>query len=136
MANLYNADASGPYYGVWGIQWRGWVAYLCGILINVVGFAGAVGTPVPIGATYIYRLNFFSGFIVSAGVYWILCKIKPIMASNPTGHWYEVEDALQGQPDGTEGFDEEAESSSSEPSDAEKHSFYASGQKRLEQTVY
>ena len=34
--------------------------YIAGILINVVGFAGAVGTPVPKGAQYIYNLNFFS----------------------------------------------------------------------------
>lgn len=27
--------------------------YIAGILINVVGFAGAVGTPVPQGATYV-----------------------------------------------------------------------------------
>jgi hypothetical protein len=68
----------------------------CGILINVLGFAGAVGTPVPIGATYIYRLNFFSGFIVSAGIYWILCKMRPVMAPNLVGHWYGVEHAFQG----------------------------------------
>lgn len=104
-------------------------------MINVVGFAGAVGTPVPIGATYIYRLNFFSGFIVSAGIYWILCKAKPIMAPNPTGHWYEVEDALQGQPDGTQGF-VETRSASSDASDAEKQGFYDPGQKRPEQTAY
>lgn len=48
-----SAEKDGPYYGIFGIQWRGYVAYICGILINVVGFAGAVGTPVPIGATYV-----------------------------------------------------------------------------------
>lgn len=104
-------------------------------MINVVGFAGAVGTSVPIGATYIYRLNFFSGFIVSAGVYWVLCKIKPIMAPNPTGHWYEVEDVLQGQPGGTEGF-VAARSASSDASDAEKQSIYYTTQKRPGQMVY
>jgi NCS1 family nucleobase:cation symporter-1 len=36
-----------------------------------------VGQTVPIGATYIYRLNFFGGFIVSSLTYFILCKIWP-----------------------------------------------------------
>lgn len=68
------------------------MAYICGILINVVGFAGAVGTPVPIGATYIYRLNFFTGFIVSGGVYYTLCRVFPVPALSPTGQWMEVGD--------------------------------------------
>lgn len=53
LADKRSAEKDGPYYGVFGLQWRGYVAYICGILINVVGFAGAVGTPVPIGATYV-----------------------------------------------------------------------------------
>lgn len=88
--DLYNAESSGPYFGCFGFQWRGWAGYICGILINVVGFAGATGDKVPIGATYIYRLNFFTGFIVSGAVYWILCKIKPVPALSPTGRWLEV----------------------------------------------
>lgn len=55
--NLYSAQRDGPYWYTLGIHWRGYVAYIAGILINVVGFAGAVGTPVPIGATYI--VSFF-----------------------------------------------------------------------------
>jgi NCS1 family nucleobase:cation symporter-1 len=95
IVHLYNAERDGPYYGIYGIQWRGWIAYLCGIMINVVGFAGAVGTPVPIGATYIYRLNFFTGFIVSAGIYYLLCLVKPVPAPSPTGSWLEVGDKVR-----------------------------------------
>ena len=61
-------------------------------MINVVGFAGAVGTPVPIGATYVYRLNFFTGFIVSGGIYYILCRVVPVPATSPTGKWLEIGD--------------------------------------------
>lgn len=50
--DLYSALKTGPYYYTLGIHWRGYVAYVCGILINVVGFAGAVGAKVPVGATY------------------------------------------------------------------------------------
>lgn len=117
--NLYSAEKTGPYFGTFGIQWRGWVAYICGILINVVGFAGAVGTPVPIGATYIYRINFFSGFLVSAGIYTLLSFLFPQPAQNPTKGWYEVADAMQ------ETYAEEVSfperQGSSDESDAEKH---------------
>ncbi|KAF4547790.1 Permease-like protein 3 [Elsinoe fawcettii] len=90
IRDLYSADPYGPYYATYGVQWRGYVAYVCGILINVVGFAGAVGTPVPIGATYIYRLNFFTGFIVSSLIYWGLCVTFPVPACSPTGKWLEI----------------------------------------------
>lgn len=64
-------------------------------MINILGFADAVGASgIPIGAVYIYRLNFFSGFIVSAAVYWLLSTVWPQPAQNPVGKWYEVEDAL------------------------------------------
>nr|POE47813.1 uracil permease [Quercus suber] len=88
--DLYSAQSNGPYYYTWGIHWRGYAAYIAGILINVVGFAGAVGTPVPIGATYLYNLNFFCGFIVSSGVYYLLCRISPIPATSDI--WLEVDD--------------------------------------------
>ncbi|KAF2222329.1 putative uridine permease Fui1 [Elsinoe ampelina] len=90
IRDLYSADPHGPYYATYGCQWRGYAAYICGILINVVGFAGAVGTEVPIGATYVYRLNFFTGFIVSSGVYWGLCTAFPVPACSPTGKWLEI----------------------------------------------
>ena len=95
VRDLYNAESSGPYYGWHGVQWRGWVAYVCGILINVVGFAGATGTDVPVGADYIYRLNFFTGFIVSAAIYYILCRVSPVPALSPTGSWFEVGDEIR-----------------------------------------
>jgi nucleobase:cation symporter-1, NCS1 family len=55
-------------------------AYIFGILINAVGFAGSVGQTVPIGATYIYNLNFFGGFIVSSVTYYGMNRIWPAMA--------------------------------------------------------
>lgn len=95
IEQLYNAEKHGPYYGIYGIQWRGWAAYLCGIMVNVVGFAGAVGAKVPPGAAYIYRLNFFTGFVVSAVVYWVLCIFFPAEALSPNGEWYEDVDKIR-----------------------------------------
>ncbi|RYP68236.1 hypothetical protein DL770_008472 [Monosporascus sp. CRB-9-2] len=88
IKELYDARKSGPYFYTYGIHWRAYAAYIAGILINVVGFAGAVGATVPIAATYIYELNFFGGFIVSSSVYWILCKISPVPSCSP--RWLEV----------------------------------------------
>ena len=93
--NLYSAQKMSPYYYTFGISWRGYAAYIAGIAINVVGFAGAVGTPVPIGATYIYNLNFFCGFIVAAGVYYLLCRFFPIPATSD--HWMEVDEDATGR---------------------------------------
>jgi NCS1 family nucleobase:cation symporter-1 len=92
IKELYDARSTGPYYFNYGINWRAYAAYIGGILINVVGFAGAVGTEVPIGATYVYNLNFFCGFIVSAGMYWGLCKISPVPATSDK--WMEVGDEI------------------------------------------
>ena len=88
VKELFDARSIGPYYFTYGVHWRAYAAYIGGILINVVGFAGAVGTEVPIGATYLYNLNFFCGFIVAAGLYWGLCKVSPVPATSDT--WMEV----------------------------------------------
>lgn len=93
VKELYDARKTGPYYFTMGIHWRAYAAYISGIVINVVGFAGAVGTPVPIGATYVYNLNFFGGFIVSSGMYWGLCKIWPVPACSDK--WMEVGDEIE-----------------------------------------
>lgn len=53
VKELYDARKTGPYFFTFGINWRAYAAYIGGILINVVGFAGAVGRDVPAGATYI-----------------------------------------------------------------------------------
>ena len=114
IRELYDGRKTGPYFFTFGIHWRGFVAYVAGIIINVVGFAGAIGRDVPVGATYIYNLNFFAGFIVSSAVYWGLCKISPIPACSDT--WLEVGDEIEemrlAYSDGEEGIirDYEADS--------------------------
>lgn len=85
---LYSARKDGPYYGVCGVSWHGYAAYLCGILVNIVGFAGAVGVDVPVGAKYIYQVNYFSGFIVSGAIYWLLAKMVPLPGTSDT--WNEI----------------------------------------------
>ena len=93
IRELYSARKGDAYYYTFGIHWRGYAAYISGILVNIVGFVGAIGEPVPAGATYIYNLNFFVGFIVSGGVYWLLCTFFPVKATSEV--WCEVGDEIR-----------------------------------------
>ncbi len=108
VRQLYSGERGGPYYFTFGVNWRAYTAYIAGILINVVGFAGAVGETVPIGAVYIYRLNFFCGFIVSTAVYWGLNKISPVPETRD--RWSEVTMS-----------DDELDMAAGTPSDDEKN---------------
>ncbi|ORY17106.1 uracil permease [Clohesyomyces aquaticus] len=92
IKQLYSGKKTDPYYFTFGVHWRGYVAYIAGILINVVGFAGAIGKSVPIVAKRIYDLNFFCGFLVAAIVYWGLCWISPIPATSEI--WLEIGDEI------------------------------------------
>ncbi|KAF2272700.1 uracil permease [Westerdykella ornata] len=92
VKQLYSAKRTAPYYFTFGFHLRGYVAYIAGILINVVGFAGAIGRDVPIGAQRIYDLNYFCGFIVAAAVYYALCRVWPVPATS--GTWLEVGDEI------------------------------------------
>ncbi|KAK0454055.1 permease for cytosine/purines, uracil, thiamine, allantoin-domain-containing protein [Desarmillaria tabescens] len=56
VSDLYHSGKDGWYYYTFGINWRAYAAYIAGILINVVGFAGATGRNVPIAATRIYNI--------------------------------------------------------------------------------
>lgn len=89
LRELYSARKRSPYYFTFGFSWRGFTAYISGILVNIVGFAGAVGANVPIGAQYIYNVNYFAGFIVSGTIYYLLCWAFPIPATSDT--WNEVD---------------------------------------------
>ncbi|KAG4426511.1 hypothetical protein IFR04_000393 [Cadophora malorum] len=93
VKDLYSAKKTGPYFFTYGVHWRGYAAYIAGILINIVGFVGAIGKEVPKGAQYIYNLNFFCGFIVAGSVYYLLCKFFPIPASSDV--WMEVGDQVE-----------------------------------------
>ncbi|KAJ9194755.1 hypothetical protein DTO164E3_7176 [Paecilomyces variotii] len=89
IKELYSARKRSPYFYVYGVSWHGYVAYISGILINIVGFVGAVGRNVPVGAQYIYNLNFFAGFIVSSVVYYILTRVVRIPETSET--WNELD---------------------------------------------
>jgi nucleobase:cation symporter-1, NCS1 family len=93
-SDLYSARSDGAYYYTLGFHWRGYVAYVAGILVNIVGFAGAVGMDVPAVATYVYNFNFFCGFIVASVVYSGLCGAFPVPGTSEV--WREVDADSQG----------------------------------------
>jgi NCS1 family nucleobase:cation symporter-1 len=84
VKDLYNTEKDSWYWYTYGINFRAYAAYIAGILINVVGFAGATGRTVPLAATRIYDLSFFTGFGVSALVYWALNRVFPVVGAADT----------------------------------------------------
>jgi NCS1 family nucleobase:cation symporter-1 len=76
--HLYSNSSECNYTYYKGINWRAYAAYVCGILPNVVGFAGAIGRDVPVGATYIYNISYLSGFFTSFIIYCLMVKISPV----------------------------------------------------------
>lgn len=80
LSDLYTTERDGWYWYTYGINFRAYAAYISGILINVVGFAGAsesqllarrqddadskiiAGASVPLAATRVYQMSFFTGF--------------------------------------------------------------------------
>ena len=49
LSDLYTTERSGWYWYTYGINFRAYAAYISGILINVVGFAGASESRGPFG---------------------------------------------------------------------------------------
>ncbi|CAE6424561.1 unnamed protein product [Rhizoctonia solani] len=87
IADLYHTERTGWYWYTLGINPKAYAAYISGILINVVGFAGATGQTVPIAATRIYQMAFFTGFGVSSIIYYVLNRIWP-----SPGSWQTFEE--------------------------------------------
>ncbi|VVT44082.1 uncharacterized protein SAPINGB_P000293 [Magnusiomyces paraingens] len=77
VKDLYSFETGSTYMYKYGVSWKAYTAYICGILINVVGFAGATGRDVPIAAIRVYDLNFFGGFGVAMITYYGLCWAFP-----------------------------------------------------------
>lgn len=95
-------DKQGSYWYTGGVNFRAFVAYIGGLLINIVGFAGAVGATVSSAASHIYILAPFTGSLVGMLVYVALCWYWPPASSvnlrekawlEPRGqNGYEAED--------------------------------------------
>jgi NCS1 family nucleobase:cation symporter-1 len=139
ITDLYKAEKGTWYYYNAGIHWRGFVAYLCGVAINLPGFIKEFvpSLPMSIAATRIYQLvrvpengsttdalqSWFTGVVTSGSVYYLLCCISP-----PPGmsrHWEEVDESNYEDNTSIDHFDEPAGVPSEERSsaDLEKEAF-------------
>lgn len=93
--HLYSNNLDYNYsYNKLGINWRAFAAYICGVLPNIVGFVGAVGRDVPKGATYVYNVSYFAGYIVAFVTYCFFVYISPVKGMPvkrflKEGGWYE-----------------------------------------------
>ncbi|GLB45597.1 putative permease for cytosine/purines, uracil, thiamine, allantoin [Lyophyllum shimeji] len=96
VADLYHTNKDGWYWYTYGFNFRAYAAYIAGILINVVGFAGATGRNVPIAATRIYQMSFFTGFGVSALVYVALNQVFPVPGPGMGSEFSEVDVSSDG----------------------------------------
>jgi len=100
VKDLYHTRRDGWYWYTFGVNPRAYAAYISGILINVVGFAGATGRSVPLAATRIYQMSFFTGFGVSALVYFLLNKLFPVPGAART--FEEVDESeFEGEREGS-----------------------------------
>jgi len=107
LKDLYHSEDSGWYWYTYGVNFRAYAAYIAGILINVVGFAGATGRSVPLAATRIYDMSFFTGFGVSAVVYLTLNYLYPAKGAAAT--FEEVDMSEMDVPEETEFSDAESD---------------------------
>lgn len=77
--HLYSNDPDSNYtYNRFGTNWRAYAAYILGIVPNIVGFAGACGATIPIGASYVYNLSYFAGYFTAFFSYALFCHLSPV----------------------------------------------------------
>ncbi|BCR97143.1 nucleobase cation symporter-1 family protein [Aspergillus luchuensis] len=91
VKDLYSVGNDSAYRYTYGFSWHAYASYLAGILVNIVGFAGAVGRTVPVGAQYIYNINYFSGFVVSCVMYYALARLFPLSSTSSTWHEADID---------------------------------------------
>jgi nucleobase:cation symporter-1, NCS1 family len=91
LPSLFNAHDSGLYYFHFGFHWRGYVAYIVGMIPALPGFLHTCGVSgISVGAQRLYYFGFPIGIVLGAVVYWLLCLWSPVPGGNATA-WREVE---------------------------------------------
>ncbi|WWD19852.1 hypothetical protein CI109_104319 [Kwoniella shandongensis] len=92
--DLYSADKEGWYYYTAGINWRAYLAYLCGFAVNAPGFINTLKPTiaVSVGAQRIYYLSWITGTGISGLIYYLACLISPPPGMNR--HFEEVDESF------------------------------------------
>ncbi|KAK9342067.1 permease for cytosine/purines, uracil, thiamine, allantoin-domain-containing protein [Lipomyces starkeyi] len=94
IPDLFTSSKSGAYYFYHGWNFRAYIAYIIGVIPNFYGFLNNMGVGAPISVTRFYYFAYWVGLIVSAGVYWLLCKLSPVPVSYNSG-WKEPKDYIR-----------------------------------------
>jgi len=93
LRDLYTTEKGGWYHYTLGVNWRGYVAYICGFAINAPGFIHTCNPNIKVGiaAQRLYTLSWLTGTGVSALVYYLCCVISPPPGMNR--HFEEVDES-------------------------------------------
>lgn len=91
LPSLFNSRPEGLYYFNFGFNWRGYVAYIVGMIPALPGFLDVCGVSgISVGAVRLYYFAFPTGIVLGALTYWLLCLWSPVPGGNATA-WREVE---------------------------------------------
>ncbi|CEJ62813.1 hypothetical protein PMG11_11300 [Penicillium brasilianum] len=93
IPDLYSSSRDGPYYYIYGFNWRAYAAYICALAPNLYGFSGALGNKIPLEASHAYNFMFEIGVVVSFCVYIVLCYCWKIPHQVPLSQkgWREID---------------------------------------------
>ncbi|KAL1408890.1 uracil permease [Vanrija albida] len=93
IRDLYSSNKDGWYYYTYGVNWRGYAAYIAGFAINLPGFLNVCNPNINVGnaAKRIYTLSWLTGTGVSALVYYLCCVLSPPPGMNR--HFEEIDES-------------------------------------------
>nr|OQO11404.1 hypothetical protein B0A51_16852 [Rachicladosporium sp. CCFEE 5018] len=85
VPSLYRPEVGSPYYYTKGVNFRAYVAWVCGVVLVISGISGAI-KPDSISQTAVnvYNCGFVLSLTAGALVYYTLVKIWPVQIY-PTG---------------------------------------------------
>ena len=91
LRSLFTTDKNGLYYYSFGFNWRGYAAYIIGMIPAFPGFLAVCGVKgVSVGGKHLYYFSFPIGVIFGAMAYWGLSMLSPPPGGLATS-WKEVE---------------------------------------------
>lgn len=93
LRDLYTTEKGGWYHYTFGINWRGYAAYLAGFAVNAPGFIHSINPNIEVGvaAQRIYTLSWVTGTGVSSLVYFLCCFFSPPPGMNR--HFEEIDES-------------------------------------------
>ncbi|BGP36747.1 hypothetical protein JCM10449v2_000649 [Rhodotorula kratochvilovae] len=110
IRNLYSP--TGPYAYTWGVNWRGYAAWLGAVAPNLPGLAHAITPSLPDKGWEVYTFGWGLGCVLAIVLYYGICWVFPPRGSFTPVAVYEIDEV----------FDEASASVEAEGDDVEKKS--------------